>query len=481
MAERSNILWICTDQQRQDTLGCYGNPFVTTPNIDRLAANSMVFENAFCQSPICTPSRASFLTGRYPRTTRDRQNGQNIPADEVLVTRLLADSGYTCGLSGKLHLSTCQPKACPDTERRIDDGYSIFHWSHHPSPDWPTNEYGIWLKSKDVDFHTPFRGDSRYVREGMPEEHHQTKWCVDRAIDFFRAAAGHGRPWLFSVNIFDPHFNFDPPRSYLEPYLERLAEIPLPNYVEGELAGKPRFQQPEWRALYGYQGPHNFDEMTGEDHRMCRAAYWAMCDLVDAQIGRLLDALAESGQADNTIVIFMSDHGEMLGDHGLYYKGPFFYEPAVNVPLIVSWPDRIEPGRSKALVELQDLAPALLEAAGLEPHPGMQAKSLLPLLLGETDIDHHQDDVYCEYYNGMPSKAEEHGAFATMLRDEHWKMVVVHGWDTGELYDLEEDPWESKNLWDDPAYRGYKLAMMKRLCDRMAFMCDPLPERLGGF
>ena len=109
MTDRPNILWYCTDQQRFDTLGCYGNDFVHTPNLDRLAATSAFFENAFSQSPVCTPSRASFLTGRYPRTCRTRQNGADIPEDEVLVTKMLAENGYTCGLSGKLHLSTCHP------------------------------------------------------------------------------------------------------------------------------------------------------------------------------------------------------------------------------------------------------------------------------------------------------------------------------------------------------------------------------------
>ena len=127
--KRPNILWICTDQQRLDTLGVYGNPYVKTPNIDRLTQSGVLFENCFGQSPVCTTSRASFLTGRYPRTTSTRQNGQSIPPDEVLVTKLLAEAGYRCGLSGKLHLSACNPKVSLATERRIDDGYETFYWS----------------------------------------------------------------------------------------------------------------------------------------------------------------------------------------------------------------------------------------------------------------------------------------------------------------------------------------------------------------
>ncbi|MHC5054435.1 MAG: sulfatase-like hydrolase/transferase, partial [Planctomycetota bacterium] len=181
---KPNVLWICTDQQRWDTLGCYGNRFVRTPNLDRLASGGALFERCYTQSPVCTPSRASFLAGRYPRTTRCRQNGQDIPADEVLVTKML---------SGKLHLSACNPRACAaeaaatsprrracqTMERRIDDGYSVFHWSHDTGGGWGLhNEYRRWLDGKGARFETPPHPLSKWVRTGMPEELHQTTWCV---------------------------------------------------------------------------------------------------------------------------------------------------------------------------------------------------------------------------------------------------------------------------------------------------------------
>ena len=247
---RPNVLWICTDQQRFDTLGCYGNPFVNTPNIDRLAGRGVLFTNFYTQSSVCAPSRAGFLTGRYPRTTRLRQNGTAIPEDEVPVTRLLADAGYVCGLVGKLHLGWdfTDSGGVAVTERRIDDGYSYFHWSMTSFPDWRlgidqarTNEYSHWLRAKGVSFeYTPFRG-SKYVETGIDAEHHQTAWCAEKAITFIEANAPFDNPWLLSVNPFDPHHPFDPPREYLEPYLDRLDEIPLPNYSPGELRDKPIF------------------------------------------------------------------------------------------------------------------------------------------------------------------------------------------------------------------------------------------------
>lgn len=478
---RPNILWICTDQQRYDTLGCTGNSLVRTPAIDRLAAEGALFESAYVQNPVCTPSRASFLTGRYPRTTRCRQNGHAIPADEVLVTRILADHGYACGLSGKLHLSPCQPKACPVTERRIDDGYHVFHWSHHPRPDWPGNAYIQWLREKGGRVESRELADCRYVRLGMPAALHQTTWCAQMAINFFEAASDSDHPWLFSVNIYDPHHPFDPPEEYLKPYLDRLEEIPLPNYREGELDGKPRFQSMDHRGAYNSPGNFAYPAMSEADHRYVRAAYWAMIDLVDAQVGRMIDALERTGQLDNTIVLFMSDHGEMLGDHGIYLKGPYFYEDLIHVPLIIRWPEKIRRNlRVGGLVELTDLAPALLDALEIPHHPGMQGRSFWPLLAGEADPARHREDVYCEYYNSMGCHRDP-DAHGTMVLDDRYKLAVMHGTGEGELYDRRADPEERINLWGKPETSALQAALMQRLCDRMAWTVDPLPERQSGY
>ncbi len=475
--KRPNILWICSDQQRWDTLGCYGNTFVDTPNLDRLAGQGALFGSAYCQSPVCTPSRASFLTGRYPRTTRCRQNGQDIPGDEVLVTKILADQGYTCGLSGKLHLSACFPTVCPEMEERIDDGYTDFHWSHHAGGGWGRNNaYWDWLREKGAFFETAPRPDTPWVRMGMPEELHQTTWCVEKACDFVRQRTADAGPWIFSINMYDPHHGFDPPEESMNRYMDRLDAIPLPPYHEGELTDKPPYQAFDHAGAYGQRAGHPYEQMTEKDHRMVRAAYWAMCDLIDAQVGRLLDLLEETGQIENTIVIYTSDHGEMLGDHGIYLKGPYFYEPAVHVPLIISCPGSIVPKRVTGIVELMDLAQTILDAAGVKHHPGMQGKSLWPILTGQAPADCHHDDVYCEYYNAMPWH-QDPSAQLTMVRTDRYKIVVDHSNSGGELYDLDVDPGELSNLWNDPAARDVKTDMLLRLCNRMAWTVDPMPER----
>jgi arylsulfatase A-like enzyme len=300
------------------------------------------------------------------------------------------------------------------------------------------------------------------------------------ACDFIRARAVDGRPWLFSVNPFDPHHPFDAPASHLARYLDRLDEIPLPNYVEGELAGKTQWQQYDHGGAYGYDAGFCYEEMTPHDHRLVRASYWAMCDLLDEQVGRMLDALEETEQLEQTIVIYTSDHGEMLGDHGIYLKGPYFYEPAIRVPLIVAGPGVVRGQQSKALVELVDLPQALLDAIGLPHSPGMQGRSLWPLLAGERSPDMHREDVYCEYYNAMPWH-EAPTAQTTMVRTDRFKLAVDHTTGHGELYDLQADPNETRNRWDDPAYGATKAAMLTRLSNRMAWTVDPLPPRRAAW
>ena len=203
------------------------------------------------------------------------------------------------------------------------------------------------------------------------------------------------------------------------------------------------------------------------------------CDLIDEQVGRLLEALEATGQLENTIVIFTSDHGELLGDHGLYLKGPFFYEPSIRVPLIVAGPGVRSGARSPALVELADLAPTLLDAAGLERHPGMQSRSLWPLLSGQASLDRHREDVYCEYYNALDLAPRSYGA-----GDDGARRAIQAGRDArvGDRANCtiwRRIPAETRNLWDAPEAQGIKLAMFQRLCDRMAWTVDPLPEREG--
>ena len=472
MANQPNILWICTDQQRADTIGALGNKFVRTPHINALASQGTAFTSAYCQSPVCTPSRASFLTGRYPRTTRCRQNGQAIPSTEKLISRLLADAGYTCGLAGKLHLATC---ANGVVEKRIDDGYKVFHWSHHPQPDWPENAYTQWLTQQGQTWDKLYKGQStRYIKEGIPAEYSQTTWCANMAIDFIKKQKGS--PWFFSYNCFAPHHPFDPPADYLARYTPE--NLPTPKYKPNEANSKTTYQRLDSEFAHSDPNSYHVAAMTDHDKQQVTAAYYAMVDLIDYNVGRMVAALNETEQLNNTIVIFMSDHGEMLGDHGIYLKGPHFYEEAVRVPLIFSWPGQFKTGlKVDGLTELIDITPTLLDAAGLSIPQFIQGKTLLPILSGKANPDHHRNSVFSEYYNAWSHKH----SYGTMHRTNSHKMIVYHGTDQGELYDLDKDPDEFNNLWDVEKYSELKTQLLKETFDASVFTMDPAPPREGPF
>ena len=461
-----NVLWICTDQQRWDTIAALGNRHINTPNIDRLAAAGTACTNAFCQAPICTPSRASFLTGCYPSTVHGCSNGNSHWAEAApLVTRLLAGAGYCCGLAGKLHLAGAQGRIEP---RPRDDGYSVFHWSHDPRDAWPAGHaYRDWVAERGAHLgHT-------YAELGyMPAELHQTTFCADKAIEFMETA--WTQPWLMSVNIFDPHAAFDPPADYLARY--DPSEMPAPAYRDSDLAAQELLRGVDFQTEA--RDPDSFDA------RGKIAAYYAMIELIDHNVGRMLDALERSGQADNTLVIFTSDHGEMLGDHGLLLKGCRFYEGLVHVPLIVRWPGRVTAGAATdALVELTDLAPTLLAAAGVPVPDHMAGRSLLPLLSGAAAD--HRGAVRSEYYEALRSLRRDRSGWsnsrATMIRDRRYKLAVYHGHPVGELFDLQEDPHEHRNLWREASHAELRFDLLRRCFDATAFAIDTGPEVTRGF
>ena len=473
MAKQPNILWICTDQQRYDTIAALGNAHAQTPVLDRFIGEGVCFENAFCQSPVCSPSRASFLTGRYPRTTGCRQNGQSIPKDEVLVSKLFHDAGYRCGLAGKLHLASCSDGK---VEERTDDGYDDFFWSHHPQPDWKENAYTQWLTDKGKTWEDLLGKDlSPYVKGGPPAEYHQTTWCAEKTIEFIRENGG--KPWFFSFNCFDPHHPFDPPADYLERF--RAEDMPLPSVHSNEEHRQTTFQKLDREWAHNQPGEFETGAMTDDDRRQVYAAYMAMVTLIDEQVGRILEALEETGQDRDTLVVFMSDHGEMLGDHGIYFKGPHFYDCQMRVPLIMKWPSGgvLKNRQVNGFVELVDLMPTFLDAAGLEVPSAVQGKSLLLLLQGGDEQNLCKKQVYAEYYNAWT----HNDAYGTMLRTKDWKIVVYHGTNQGEFYNLKNDPEEFFNLWDHQGFEREKQEYILKCFDASVLSMDPDPPRLGPF
>lgn len=476
MADKPNILFICTDQQRFDALGCYGNEHIQTPNIDALAATGVLFEQCYVQSPVCAPSRASLVTGQYPSVHGLWANGVALPPHARLFSRALADSGYDCGMIGKMHLAACFKGR---TEPRLDDGYGFYRWAHDPSHGSSENAYHRWLGEHFPHLLEAARAGGPRVCHGaagfdtMPTEAHYSRWASESAIDFLSGERDKTKPFFLWVNFYDPHHPFVAPQEYLDRYDPEA--LPDPVGFPDELDTKPEIQRQASAESYAGHAP-GFQSHGAAEIKGIIAAYYAMVTLIDDEVKRILACLDDQGLAGNTLVVFTSDHGEMLGDHQLLLKGPMLYEPAVRVPLIMRWPGRLPEGERRGdLVQWIDLNPTFLDAAGLEPLPGSQGESLLPLARGETDAE-SRGWAICEYLDsGHPYDPP---VFLTMLRHDRHKLIVAHGSPatmrprTGELYDLEVDPAEFRNLWDDPASAEIRIVLERLLLDVMVATRD---------
>lgn len=470
VVQRPNILLFCTDQQRFDTIGALGNPHIRTPNIDRLVRSGVAFENAYCQTPICTPSRASFLTGCYASSLHVNRNGNShFPEMHTpkLIGRLLRKEGYDCGLVGKFHMSS----AARRVEPRLDDGYRLFEWSHAPRADWPVDQNGYlrWLRdAHGVDFASQygkrqFPDRSKEFNAGMPADYHETTWCAETASKWIRGSLN--KPWFLTVNTYAPHPPFQPPPEALERMDPK--SIPPPLWGPRDAENQARLAKVDFQSKA--RDPKSYESA------FMKAAYYAQIEFVDDRLGRVLRALEETGQVDTTLIVFTSDHGETMGDHGLTHKGCRFYEGLAHVPLILSWPGRFPQGaRSRELVELTDLVPTILDTLGLTLPDYLHGRSLLPVLKGGTA--RHRKFVRSEYHDVLDLPDASH---ANMLRDERYKLVYYHGHPWGELFDLENDPREFNNLWDDPKHLALRADLTKQLFDAVMLTTDPGQPRIA--
>ncbi|WP_326636805.1 sulfatase-like hydrolase/transferase [Nonomuraea fuscirosea] len=476
-----NILLICTDQQRFDALGAYGNDEIHTPHLDRLAEQGVLFENCYVNSPVCGPSRASLMSGRHVHAHGAWANGVGLPAHERLFSRDLADHGYDCGLVGKFHVGG----ACSGgrLEPRLDDGFRVFRWAHDPYPGSSENAYHRWLRAVRPDlYESAVQAGAGTGFDAMPTEFHYSRWIGNETIDYLRRSRDPGKPFFFVANFFDPHHGFGAPKEYADAYRDKPLRRPVTR--DQELAGKPPvLTEASHRSYAGHA--RGYVEYTESELHDVKVNYYAMVSLVDDEVGRILAALDETGLAENTLVVFTSDHGEMLGDHQLMLKGPMMYECAVRVPLLMRWPAGLPAGERRAeLVQWIDLASTFLAAAGAPPLPRGQGLDLLPLARGEQDAP-VRGWALCEYRNsGHPYPEPVH---TTMLRRDHWKIVVYHGAPsttrarTGELYDLDRDPAELDNLWDDPAHAAVRAELQESLLDVLVATEDRSQPRLGDW
>ena len=460
MSPRPNLLFIFTDQQRADTLGCYGNRVVETPNLDALAERSFVFENAYVSQPVCTPSRATIMTGLYPHTHGAVANNIPLNSSVKTVAEMVSDR-YVRAYYGKWHLGDEIVPQHGFTQRvSMEDTYR----PHYRDPDYLAHfsDYYHYLAEQGYEPEHESEGAKVFGRStttGLPEEHTKASFLGREAARFIRNSSG--QPFMLYVNFLEPHNPYDGPLNGM--------------YDRGDLETGPAFlQKPPASASVLHRATADYysgaikeghDLSKESSWREIKARYWGNVTLVDRAVGVILEALDASGQADNTIVVFTSEHGDMMGDHSILEK-TVMYEEAMKVPLLVRVPRLGDEGRRvPGRVGLVDLVPTLLDLLG-EPVPEtIEGESRVGVLEGDAGLE--DNDVIVEW-NGkdhiaqlpfetdIPAQEVERAIGAprrTIVSADGWKLNLSPR-DWGELYDLNADPYEQTNLFDDSGQLG---------------------------
>jgi arylsulfatase A-like enzyme len=451
---RPNIILIITDQQRFDTIRALGFPYVDTPNLDRLVNEGVTFTNAFITAPSCAPSRASLFTGYYPHTTGILKNADQWRHSWV---ESLADSGYYCVNVGKMHtfpydtpLGFHERYVVENKDRYLECRYYFDEW------DKGLRARGLVKQQREFYRQRP----DYYERLGafeweLPEDTHPDFFVGDMATHWVRAKPKREEPLFLQVGFPGPHPPYDPVPRYAELYLER--DLPLPGFTEDEIAHQP----PPFQEMRVHNTKVDHDSIAyslnprPEQLHLQRAYYMANVTMIDEKIGELLEALENKGYLENAVVIFTSDHGDCLSDHGHSQKWTM-YDIITRMPLIVWAPGRFAGGRTvDTLCQQMDVGPAILELAGIPLPETLEAETLLPALQGEAWAG--REYVYAEHGRDGILQGTK---FMTMVRSREWKLVHFMGEPYGQLFDLANDPDEVHNLWDDPAYTERKRELL---------------------
>lgn len=447
-----NILFLVADEYRHDCLGVAGHPIVKTPNFDRLAGEGIRFTQAYVASPVCSPSRATMFTGRYPQVHGVRGNGFPFSEGEVVLPRMLRGRGYTTGIVGKLHLKV---------ERDWFDFAEISGGGDSSTYMAFLRASGQMLKGSANTAAVP----ESLVGKGrtpltigtsvLPEDKFPEAWEADRAIEFLRAQKGRDKPWFLFVSMIKPHSEFVIPKPFDKMYAAK--DMPLPTTFrpgsalpDDFVSGDPADDGKGGRKKQKEDGPGSPARLFINDPEILReviAHYYGAVSLVDKHMGRVLAAVNELGMREDTIVIFTADHGNMLGERNRMFKG-VMYESSARVPLLVRAPGRVPAGRvNDAVLDNATLIPTLLDLAGLPVPVGLQGKSLAPLMRGQ----------------GPAPEAAYSYLGDKMVRQGDWKLIVPLPRSRNgkpELYNVTRDPDEQTNLYGKPATAAAQAKLM---------------------
>lgn len=524
MAKRPNFLLFITDQHRADYLGCYGHPVVQTPHIDSIAARGQRFERFYVATPICMPNRATLMTGRMPSLHGARHNGIPLSLAATTFVDILAAGGWRTALIGKCHLQSMSPAkptvgmpevkpedVLPPEELREADktilGQGRYdqelssNWRDNPKHemdlpyygfqhvdlcvghgDKVVGHYGRWLEEKHPGS-DKLRGPDNQLpgnntiapqawRTAIPEELYPTAYVADKTCEWLDAHAESGgdKPFFIQCSFPDPHHPFTPPGRYWDMY--EPEDMALPGSFNANGPIPPHLAEIHKERDDGTDN-RGGQRAIGINEREALEAAALTCGqitMIDDRVGQVLAKLGELGLAEDTVVIFTTDHGDFMGDHEILLKAALHYQGVVRVPFI--WADPEAPADGMVRDDLAgtlDIAATVLDRAGLVPHNGIQGRSLLGP--GDEDaamvIEEHQRRGYMGFNSGFRAR--------TLMGRRYRMTVYDQAGGFGELYDLENDPLELTNLYDDPAHAALRHELTERLLQEMIALTDTSP------
>jgi arylsulfatase A-like enzyme len=528
---RPNFLLFISDQHRVDYLGCYGHPILRTPQIDSIATRGVRFERFYVATPVCMPNRATLMTGRMPSVHGARSNGLPLSLRANTFVDALRAAGYATALVGKSHLQNFtgyppifkRPPARPGIQvldssfaeaykSAFDGSYDQEHpkrWEagHDFSMQLPFygfehvdlctghgdqvgGHYYAWLKSRRPDA-DELRGHRKQLphdyicpqafRTPIPEELYPTTYIAEKSCEWLdRYAAGkRDGPFFLMTSFPDPHHPFTPPGRYWSMYDPQDMVLPASFSPGNRNLARPVIwameQRESGKADTAGQAAFAVNE---REAREAMALSCGMIAMIDDAIGRVLGQLAACGLADNTVVIFTTDHGDFLGDHRLLLKGPAHYESITHVPFIWAEPGKRAARRTDMLAGTLDIAPTILDRASVQTYNGIQGVSLLPVLEG-TNATIARDSMVIEDDQQRAMFGLSSGSRLRTLITQRWRMTIAQDDSYGELYDLQSDPHEMENLFEDPAHQGVRAELMEKLAYRQMELSERSPLPIG--
>jgi choline-sulfatase len=439
---KPNILFLFSDQHAQRIAGCYGDAIALTPNLDQLATAGVTFDNAYCPSPLCVPSRMAMLTARHPYSQECWTNDDYLRSDQATWLHAAGAAGYRPSIAGRLH------SMGPDQLHGYADRVSGDH-----SPNWPgvpRHDLGVLNKANDPwrqSLTQSGRGRSAYQ---VKDEDTAAAACATLDGIAQKRLQGDTEPFCLTVGFLLPH----PPYVAAPEDFDRFADA-VPALVNpGPVPGEHRWLT-WWRESRGIA------DVSAEDVRRARVAYYGLVYRMDALIGQVLDTLARHRLDENTLIVYSSDHGDHLGERGLWWKHTMC-EESVRVPLIVSWPGRLPQGqRRRHVVSLIDVAATFVDAMEAAPLPLGQGKSLLPV--AQDEHAPWSDETYSEYCSdSIPAWTGGEAVQQRMVRSGIWKLVYVEG-HAPQLFNLEDDPGELRDLSADEAHQDKLREMLGKV------------------